>query len=96
MGGVIGAVTLLVVVIAIGIIGLLIPSITICYKYMYIACKYWRQRHRRHKSSHMHPTPVQNTDEIASTDQTVHLQRVMTVDNIPTGQADEQEHAQFN
>lgn len=80
VGGVIGAVTLLVVVIAIGI----------------IACKYWRQRHRRHKSSHMHPTPVQNTDEIASTDQTVHLQRVMTVDNIPTGQADEQEHAQFN
>ena len=60
---------------------------------MCMAYKNWRQRHN-HKSSH--PAQVQSTDEIASTDQTVHLQGVVTVDNVPADQADEQEHTQFN
>ena len=63
---------------------------------MCIACKSYRQHHHHKSSDSSCPTQVQTTDEIASTDQTVHLQRVVTVDNVPTGQADEQEHAHFN
>ena len=41
------------------------------------------------------PISVEGTDEIAITHQSVHRDRVITVDDITTDQAEEDEHAQF-
>ena len=41
------------------------------------------------------PIPVEGADEIAITHQGVHRDRVITVDDITTDQAEEDEHAQF-
>ena len=41
------------------------------------------------------PVPVEGTDEIAITHQGVHRDRVITVDDVTTDQAEEDEHAQF-
>ena len=48
----------------------------------------------RHKAIHT-PAPVAGRDEIASTHQNVHLQRVMTEDEVETGPAEQNEHTQF-
>ena len=69
-----------------------IPAMVILYLFIAI-CVVYREHH---KVLCIHtPTPVAGTDEITRTHQNVHLQRVVTEDEVETDPAEQDGHVQF-
>ena len=55
-----------------------------------------RRKWRKHRKSSKNHMQAENTAEIASTDQTVELQKVVVVDKPATGRADEKKRSQIS